>query len=141
MQSRIIKTSLIAVALLMSANMSLAAVEAKPAAAVETKSTGAAKTPDAKSMKPVPKKAKRINPVDINSASKAELMKLPGINDEAAGKIIAGRPYLSKADLITQNTLSSGSYEEIKAMVIAKQNKASAAKLEEMKKATAKKKN
>ncbi len=139
MQRRILKTSLITVTLLLSASLSLAApVEAKPVSPTEAK---AAKTTDTKAKKAAPQKAKRINPVDINSASKAELMKLPGINDEIAGKIIAGRPYLSKADLLTQNILSSGVYEELKALVIAKQNKASAAKLEEMKKATAKKKN
>ena len=38
-------------------------------------------------------------PVDINSAPKSELMKLPGVGAAEAQKIIAGRPFLSKARL------------------------------------------
>jgi competence protein ComEA len=72
-----------------------------------------------------PAKAKSAKPattllVDINSAGKAELKKLPGIDDTQAEKIVAGRPYRSKADLVTRNIISQGSYEGLKRNVIAK---------------------
>src|SRR5690349_11241278 len=59
--------------------------------------------------------------VDINSASKAELKKLPGIQDAQADKIIAGRPYGSKAWLVTHNIISGVHYEQIKSMIVAAQ--------------------
>jgi hypothetical protein len=37
--------------------------------------------------------------IDVNSASQAELEKLPGIGPAMAKKIIAGRPYASTADI------------------------------------------
>ena len=100
MKCGIIQTALIAAALLLSAGM-CAAAESKAAAPAE------ATAPD--------------NPVDINSASKAQLKKIPGINDAVAAKIIAGRPYLSKAHLVTRNILSGAHYAQIKDLIIARQ--------------------
>lgn len=60
------------------------------------------------------------NLVDINTASKAELKKLPSITDAYADKIIAGRPYLSKAHLLTRKILPSGIYDAVKKHVAAK---------------------
>lgn len=59
--------------------------------------------------------------VDINSAGKDALKKLPGIGDAEAAKIIAGRPYLSKADLVTSNIIPQGVYLTLKDKIIAKQ--------------------
>jgi DNA uptake protein ComE-like DNA-binding protein len=59
--------------------------------------------------------------VDINSASKAELKALPGIDDARADKIISGRPYLSKAFLVTRNIIPAGVYQSIKNRIIARQ--------------------
>lgn len=143
MHSRIIKSALLALVLLLSASLSMAA-DKKPDASEPT--AGTAKTSEVvvKAKKPaVRAKAAKVAPknlVDINSASKEALMKLPGIDAAAADKIIAGRPYLSKTHLVTQNILARGVYENLKTQVIAKQNKASAAKLEEMQKQAEKKK-
>jgi len=62
---------------------------------------------------------KSVKRVDINSASRAELKTLPGIGDAEAGRIIAGRPYLSKADLASKNVIPTGTYLSLKNQVIA----------------------
>lgn len=62
-----------------------------------------------------------VKPVDINSASRAELMKLPGIGGEDADRIIKGRPYLSKATLVSANILRYDQYAALKGRIIAMQ--------------------
>ena len=59
--------------------------------------------------------------MDINSASRAQLKKIPGIGNAEADKVIAGRPYLSKAHLVTRNILSGVHYAQIKDQIIARQ--------------------
>jgi DNA uptake protein ComE-like DNA-binding protein len=59
--------------------------------------------------------------VDINSASRAELKTLQGIGDAEAARIIAARPYLSKAELVSKNVLPEGVYVALKNQIIAKQ--------------------
>ncbi len=63
--------------------------------------------------------AKPVKLVDINSASRAQLKTLPGIGDAEADRIIAGRPYLSKADLASKNVIPTGVYLSLKNQVIA----------------------
>lgn len=60
--------------------------------------------------------------VDINRANRSQLKTLPGIGDAEADKIVAGRPYLSKADLVTTKVLPAGIYLSIKNRIIAKQD-------------------
>jgi len=55
-----------------------------------------------------------IKLVDINSASKAELMKLPGIGATEADKIIAGRPFGTKEWLVTNNIVPGITYQALK---------------------------
>lgn len=131
MKRSIIQSALIAAVLLLSASPTLAA-DTKSGTPGDTKATSAPKAAE-KSAKPA-KAAAMVKLVDINSAGKAELKTLPGIGDAHADKIIAGRPYLSKAHLVSQNILSREVYEGLKKQVIAKQNKASAAKLSEKEK-------
>lgn len=51
--------------------------------------------------------------VDVNKASKAELMTLPGMSSEDADKVIAGRPYTSASELATRHILLRGQYDRI----------------------------
>lgn len=123
MNHRIIKTMLITVALLVCAGLSFAETKA-PAKTPADQQKAAVKSAKAKKAKA----AAKVKLVDINSAGKTELMKLPNINAALADKIIAGRPYGSKAHLMTRNIMPEGIYEGVKALVIAKQPFASTAK-------------
>ena len=68
-----------------------------------------------------PKAAAKVKLVDINSAGSEELKTLPGIGDAEAAKIIAGRPYGTKAWLIAHKILADDKYPAIKDLIIAKQ--------------------
>lgn len=57
--------------------------------------------------------------VDINSASRAELKTLPGIGDAEAARIIAARPYPSKAKLVADKVLTETAYLALKGRIIA----------------------
>ena len=96
MKSTMIKSAVFVTALAVCTNLSLAA-ESKTGVIGQ----GAGKAVSA----PAKKAAPKIKPVDINSAGKAELMKLQGIGDAEADRIIAGRPYLSKAHRVTHKVI------------------------------------
>ncbi|HJW33115.1 MAG TPA: helix-hairpin-helix domain-containing protein [Holophagaceae bacterium] len=58
-------------------------------------------------------------PVDVNSASKEELMKLPGITEAYADKIIAKRPYPTKTYLILRGAIPHAVYLSLKGRIAA----------------------
>ncbi len=127
MKSSTSKVTLIALALLLCAGLARAADSkaSTPQAAASnsaTGTTGAKNVADAKR-----KAAAKIKLVDINSAKKDELKTLPGIGDAEADKIIAGRPYGSKAWLVGHKILPEDKYPAIKGLIIAKQKSNDAA--------------
>jgi DNA uptake protein ComE-like DNA-binding protein len=65
--------------------------------------------------------AKTATLVDINSASVDDLRALPGIGEKYSAKIIAGRPYVNKTQLVSRGIIPEATFEKIKDKIIAKQ--------------------
>ena len=86
-----------------------------------------------------PAPAKAEAQLDINTASREDLVKLKGIGDARADAIIKGRPYKAKNELVDKKIVPENVYTDIKDKIIAKQV-AEAPKKAEAKPAEAKKK-
>ena len=101
-KSRLVKLGWLTCALLAFASLSMAQAPAKTAAKSAAQSTANAKV------------------LDLNSATKDELSSLPGIGDAYSQKIVDGRPYAMKTELVSKKILPKATYDKISSMVIAK---------------------
>jgi competence protein ComEA len=61
--------------------------------------------------------------VDINTATAAQLKVLPGVTDNDSTKIIQGRPYSEKSQLVSKKVVSEATYDRIKDHIVARQPK------------------
>jgi competence protein ComEA len=101
------------IALLVVALFSVGALSAPAARAQAPKAT----TPPAKS----DMKSMGHDPLDLNTASEADLKMIPGIGDAYAKKIVQNRPYKRKDELVQKKVVPQATYDKIKDHVVAKQ--------------------
>lgn len=102
---RNLRTSLLAFLLLLTLPMAVSAAQGASSKA----NTPAAATPD--------------NKLDINTATADQLKAFPGIGDAYAKRIIDGRPYTAKNQLVSRGVLPEAVYNKIKESIIASKPK------------------
>jgi len=62
----------------------------------------------------------RDKPLDLNSASKEQLVTLPGMTEAQADRVIGGRPYSDPHELLSRGILRKAEYQKIADRVVAK---------------------
>ena len=62
-------------------------------------------------------KAHAAPKINLNTASKEELMTLPGMTDETADKVMAARPFKSKNQLVEKNIVTKDEFKKLTMMV------------------------
>ena len=137
---RILKSMIVALAAFGLAAGSALAQKAEPSKDAAKKSGAAAKDATKKAAEPPKAEAKKAEPMDINSATEAELASLKGIGDVRSKAIVKGRPYKGKDELVQKKIIPQNVYDDIKDQIIAKQAPAAEAKKAEAPKKDEKKK-
>ena len=106
-----VRVFLFALACILSLSVAITGTHAKTSSAAPQAKSAASSTP-------------KSALVDLNSATEDQLKELPGIGDAYAKKIIEGRPYRAKTDLVRKKIVPQATYNKIADKVIAKQPKA-----------------
>jgi competence protein ComEA len=65
--------------------------------------------------------SKKVEMLDLNTATREQLVALPGIGETYADAIIKSRPYKSKSELVSKKVIPAAAYKKIRARVIAHQ--------------------
>ena len=97
----------------------LLAVTALPLFAQSAASSGTGGGKATQTSKPMASPTSPSQKIDINSATKDQLYALPGVGSAYSQKIIDGRPYNSKRDLLTRKIVPQKTYDGIQDKIIA----------------------
>jgi DNA uptake protein ComE-like DNA-binding protein len=62
----------------------------------------------------------RDKPLDLNTATKKQLLRLPGMTSPEADRVIAGRPYNEPGEVVTRRIMPKAEYDKIADHVTAK---------------------
>lgn len=92
-------------------------------ASVPMLSVAQAKHSSKAAAKPAASSSSSAAPLDINTASVDQLKAFNGIGDAYAARIIKGRPYTAKNQLVTRGIIPQATYDKIKDQIIASKPK------------------
>jgi DNA uptake protein ComE-like DNA-binding protein len=103
------------------------------ATAAAAQSTATAPAPTKSQQQPAAKPATKVTPaasktaaaktqmLDLNTATREQLVALPGIGETYADAIIKNRPYKAKSELVSKKVIPAAAYKKIRTKVIAHQ--------------------